>query len=60
MKPSALITIMIAVGVACLVASGFVPPEFAAQVASAGTFLLGWATKRPGELSPTTHPDDLK
>lgn len=58
-SPTLLVVLMVVAGVAILVASSFAPPDYRDEVIGAAMFLIGWATKRPGELSATTHPDDL-
>lgn len=40
-------------GVACIVGSSFAPADAREYVLSAGTFLLGWVLRRPGDVTLT-------
>lgn len=59
-NPAVLKIALILSGVVCLVAMPFVPAEYRLYVASAGTGLLGWGKTAPGDISVTTHTDDLR
>jgi hypothetical protein len=59
--PMLLVVLMVVTALASIVTSLFVPePASAELIRSAGVFLLGLAIKRPGDLTATTHPDDIK